>query len=444
MVLLALGVAPAEAQRAALTRAAPHTGPSSAVETSIAIDPTDPDHIVGAAVVTIGDSRARRITNFSYVSWDAGVTWIRVAMPNPELRVQGDDAVVIDHEGRVYRTYIAFSQLRNPTGKRPTTGIYVAASNDGGLTWETPVPIVDHVNSIEPFEDKPYPAVDLSAVSPHRGNLYVAWTRFTRYGSTAPEDSSFIYFARSTDGGHSFDRPIRIPAQGGDAVDSDGTVEGVVPAVGPDGTVYLTWSGPRGIEFTRSTDGGVSWLPARPILDQPGGWDIQIAGLGRANGMPVTGTDISDGPHRGTVYVNWADLRHNDGEDGDADVFVARSTDGGSTWSDPVRVNGDPVGNGRDQFFTWMSVDPLDGSVNVVFYDLRGGDGVHTYHARSTDGGRTFIERRMSAEAFVPRADRFFGDYNGVSAYGGRVAALWTHYGPEAMELRSAVVDHAP
>ena len=417
------------------------TAPHSAVETSIAIDPANPDHIVGSAVVTIGDPRARRVSNFTYVSWDAGKTWTSVAMPNPEGRVQGDDAVVIDHQGRVYRTYIAFKHLRNPDGIAPSTGIHLAASDDGGLTYTSPVPLIDHLNSIEPFEDKPYPGVDLSPDSPYRGSVYVAWTRFTRYGSPSPDDSSFIYFVASRDGGRTFSRPLRIPAAGGDAVDSDDTVEGAVPAAGPDGTVYVSWSGPRGIEFTRSTDGGVTWEQARTILGQPGGWNIAIEGLGRANGMPVTAADISEGPHRGTVYINWADLRNNGGADGDADIFLSRSTDGGDTWSDPLRVNQDPVGNGRDQFFTWMSVDPVDGSVNIVYYDRREGDGsgIHVYLARSTDGGRTFSEQKISREVFRPNPDLFFGDYNGISAYNGRVACLWTHSTPEANVLRAWV-----
>jgi len=164
---------------------------------------------------------------------------------------------------------------------------------------------------------------------------------------------------------------------------------------------------------------------------------------GRANGMPVTAVDISNGPYRGMVYVNWVDLRNNDGADGDADVFVARSIDGGRSWSEPLRVNRDPVGNDRDQFLTWMSVDPVDGSVNIVYYDRRDGSGgeTHVYLARSTDGGRSFSEMRVSGEPFVPASARFFGDYNGISAYGGRVACLWTHSAPQANELRAAVID---
>ncbi len=414
------------------------TGPHSAVETAIAIDPTNVNHIVGSAVVTLRVWNGWKISNFTYVSWDGGKTWTSVAMPNPADKVQGDDAVVIDHEGRVYRSYLGFRHLRNPEGVYPRNGLFLRASDDGGLSYGDEVILVEHLNSIVPFEDKPYPGIDLSKDSPYQGSIYIAWTRFTRYGSDSPRDSSFIYVVRSDDGGRTFSRPQRIPAPGGDAVDSDDTVEGAVPAAGPEGTVYMAWSGPRGIEFTLSKDGGASWKDAWTILEQPGGWDIEIEGTPRANGMPVTAVDISEGLHRGTVYVNWVDERH-----GDPDVFLSRSTDHGVTWSEPLRVNQDRLKNNRAQFFTWMSVDPVDGSVNIVYYDRRArdGKGVHVYLARSTDGGRSFEEYRISDEPFEPQTDRFFGDYNGISAYDGRVACLWTHYAEDANVLRAFVAD---
>ena len=78
------------------------------------------------------------------------------------------------------------------------------------------------------------------------------------------------------------------------------------------------------------------------IASQPGGWDIPISGISRANGMPITCVDRSNGPHRGTIYVNWSDQRH--GEE-DTDIWVAYSEDKGMTWSDPIRVNDDQAGN---------------------------------------------------------------------------------------------------
>ena len=53
--------------------------------------------------------------------------------------------------------------------------------------------------------------------------------------------------------------------------------------------------------------------------------------------------------------------------------MFARSTDGGNTWGAAIRVNDDvnPAGDFHSQFFPWMAVDPIDGSINVVWYDDR-------------------------------------------------------------------------
>ena len=70
-------------------------------------------------------------------------------------------------------------------------------------------------------------------------NIYVTWTQFDRYGSADPLDSSIILFSRSLYAGQSWSTPIRINKVAGDCIDSDNTVEGAVPAVGPNGEIYV-------------------------------------------------------------------------------------------------------------------------------------------------------------------------------------------------------------
>jgi hypothetical protein len=219
--------------------------------------------------------------------------------------------------------------------------------------------------------------------------------------------------------------PMRISDQGGDCLDGDGTVEGAVPAVGVDGEVYVVWAGPLGLMLDRSFDGGKTFGPDLKVSDMPGGWDIPIAGLGRANGMPVTAVDHSEGLHRGRLFVNWIDVRF-----GDPDVFLSYSDDQGETWSEPKRVNDDQIRNNKEQFFTWISVDPTDGSVNLVFFDRRDTQGAFTTVtlARSVDGGETFINLDSGLQAFETNSEVFFGDYIGIDAYDGRVVAVFPHF----------------
>ncbi|MGE3191377.1 MAG: sialidase family protein, partial [Vicinamibacterales bacterium] len=368
-----------------------------------------------------------------------GLTWTGAAAANPAGRVQGDDAVTFGGDGTAYHSYISFDGIRVARPDRASSGIFVRTSRDG-VAWTTPVPVVDHINTAIPFEDKPWPGVDRSPDSPHRGNVYVAWTRFDVYGSESPDDRSHIMVSRSRDGGRTFSVPVEISDATGDARDSDGTVEGAVPAVGPAGEVYIAWAGPAGIVIDKSTDGGFSFGTDVMVTDQPGGWDIPVAGLERHNGMPVTAVDLSGGEHRGSVYVNWIDERN-----GDPDVFVAASRDGGRTWSAPVRVNDDP--KGAAQLFTWMAVDPADGSLNLVFHDQRGGGGTMTgvTIARSVDGGRTFVNYPLPMTAFdCCAASGFFGDYNGIDARGGRVVAAFPVITAAGQAVRAAVLRFEP
>jgi len=407
-------------------------------EVSIAINPKNPENIVAASFQT-GRPPRPRAGSYNYVSMDGGKTWKTIPVENPKVLTQGDDAVYFSNDGTAYHTHLSFVGIRVARPPRAESGILVESSKDGGLTWNESVPVINHINSVIPFEDKPGIVVDNATESKHKGSVYLALTRFDVYGSADPDCHSHIYFSRSTDGGKSFAMPVRISDSAGDCRDSDNTVEGAVPAVGPKGEVYVVWAGPLGLIFKKSLDGGLTFAKDKVIDQMPGGWDFSVAGLDRANGMPVTGVDLSGGPNKSTLYVNWIDARN-----GDPDVFLMSSRDGGETWSAPVRVNDDPLKNGKVQFFTWMSVDPSDGSVNIVFYDRRDTEGASTKLtlARSVDGGRTFVNHKIDQPAFACDSRVFFGDYSSISAYNGLVVPIFMHFTEEKKLAVSVALFH--
>ena len=393
------------------------------VEVSVSINPQNPSNIV--SVFINYTSEGSGVNSYSYFSGDGGISWEKIRTPNPDKRIQGDDAVAFGLNGRVYHSYLSFSGLEGQPSERKSSGIYVSSSGDGGKSWDRRTVVVDHINTNAPMEDKPYIAVDNSSLSPFKNNVYLAWTHFDQYESTAPQDSSQIYFSRSTDRGKTFSSPVRISETGGDCRDSSNTVEGAVTTVARDGSIYVVWAGPEGIVFTGSKDGGKTFGPNKTIGFIYHGWSLAVPGIYRANGMPVTKVDLSSGKFGGTIYVNWVDDRF-----GDPDVFVKYSRDKGKSWSQPVRVNNDKINNGKYQFLSWMAVDPVDGSVNIVYYNRADYDSTETglTFARSIDGGQTFKNFKINQEPFYPNPGVFFGDYTGIDAYGGRVIAAYMYF----------------
>lgn len=424
---LALIMVVAALSQSVLAQKIVHISASDAInpaEVSIAINPKNPLNMIAASFQT-GRPPKPRAGSYHYVTMDGGNTWTTVATANPRDLTQGDDVLAFSSDGIAYHAHLSFAGIRVARPVRAENGMIVNTSSDGGTTWNDGVPAVNHINTVIPFEDKPGLVVDNAPNSKTKGNVYLAWTRFDVYGSSNPEHHSQIYFSRSTDKGRTFSMPVRISDTGGDCIDSDNTVEGAVPSVGPNGEVYIVWAGPLGLVFDKSVDGGLTFGKDKVLGEIPGGWDFSIEGLDRANGMPVTAVDLSDGPNKGTLYVNWIDARN-----GDPDVFVMSSRDGGETWSSPFRVNDDSLKNGKAQFFTWMSVDPVDGSINVVFYDRRDTQGALTglVLARSVDGGRTFVNHKIPVQPFACNTRVFFGDYSSISAYGGQVVPVFMHF----------------
>ena len=387
-------------------------------EVAIAVNPVNPLNLV------VGSN-----LDYAYYSLDGGWSWTEQRLPKAELGVSGDPSLAFDAAGRLF-----YAHLSNPPSGYKIDRIVVQASESQGVSFE---PGVGIGHNPPKHQDKSWITADLTD-SPHRDNLYVAWTEFDKYGSPLPSDRSRILLSRSVDSGSTWSDPVVVSDKTGDCRDGDTTVEGAVPAVGPNGEVYTSWSGPFGILFDKSTDGGRSFGEDVVVSDQPGGWAFEVSGLQRVNGMPVTLADTSPSPYRGTVYVVWSDQRIGPN---DTDVFISRSTDGGATWSPRRRVNDDAPG--RHQFFHWATVDPVTGHVWVAFYDRRDteGDATDVFVALSTDGGDSFRNVKVSESSFVPDARLFLGDYIGIAAWDGRAYPVWTRIDANASSVWMALVE---
>src|SRR5205823_5119159 len=113
---------------------------------------------------------------------------------------------------------------------------------------------------------------------------------------------------------------------------------GAVPFVGPNGEVYVAWNdfAANTIAFNRSFDGGVTWGHPQVIAPKRLPFDIDIPAEFNRGALvyPACDADRSSGPNRGRVYCAWMDLTSTN----NTDIFVASSSDLGSTWSAPVRA----------------------------------------------------------------------------------------------------------
>ena len=219
---------------------------------------------------------------------------------------------------------------------------------------------------------------------------------------------------------------MRISTHAGLPRDDNGALVGFVGVVGADGVIYAIWNDGSTIAFTESHDGSKTFSPSRSVIDVAPpyfGGAGGIPGIPRVMGFPQIGVDSSDGNRRGTLYLTWSDYRN-----GDVDAFISKSSDHGRTWSAAARVNNDPIHDGIDQFFQWMTVDPVNGDIYVQFYDRRDDPANRKTGftlARSTDGGSTFANYRWSDTSFET-AQAFLGDYTWLAAYNGKVYGIWT------------------
>jgi hypothetical protein len=435
-------------------------------EPTVAIDPTDTDIVVAGSNDYCASIVNNEVWAGYYRSTNGGQTWSLSLVPGyPDdtsaagvaspvhgtCGASGDPTQSFDGEGNLFYAFICFNRAKPING-----GVYVAKYTNHGATYDRTVLVKQGSPSglfgAGLFQDK----INLTADQTDgefAGNVYTAWSQYHGLQS----GNNAVLFARSTDQGLSYSRPFKLTPN------EHGTASFVDLAVGPDGTVYLTYltypssSRPTAdVWLLRSDDGGVSFTSPSHVASIELFDSNQFAG--------ATGTvDCGDGPFicesgftfsrffsnsavaadEDGVHVVWASELGT----GQNKVFVRNSTDGGETFDSAVTLDEVTVGH---QWFP--DVASADGVLSVIFYDSRAdpayhpdrppgndadgvnsGDVVQARVAQSSDGGETWSEQVVSTAGsnfgWMTHGSRrvgFWGDYLYVSAVPGAVNVVWT------------------
>jgi hypothetical protein len=390
-------------------------------ETTVAISPANPD------IVAAGANDYRMVTVAGdvwiglYVSDDNGATWFNtfvpgfpsdtssagLASPLLGLDASGDPVVRFDAAGNLYVSGIAFNRNFDQPDRPVDNLVYVArydytpgtpggtstpnsAGDPPNFTYAgTTVVRRGAVGYAVPgvigfagrFTDKDWMEVDLnsSSSSPCSGNVYVAYTDFRGSFGSSP-----ILFSRSTNGGTTFSQTAKISTGS-----ASGTTynQGADIAVAPDGTIYVAYGAYQGggnpfngIALVKSTDCGRKW--SQPVFVGAIN-DPQAPGV--AFRTPAFAFVAADDTDPNIVYVAYQSLN------GDYDIYVQRSVDGGATWGAPVQVNEDP--GARHQIFPTIKVS--HGALHVAWYDFRnsltpGNEALDVYYACTNCAGNVY------------------------------------------------------
>jgi PKD repeat protein len=386
-------------------------------ENSVFIDPNNTSYLLNSNNSTSwsGGSVGSLYGANYFQSANAGIGW--AGSPNGAGGANsGDPTTAIGLNGRQYVNFID-----DPGGQ----GI---AYSDNGTTWSTAT-IAPNPGSLA---DKNHMWIDNKTGSPYEGNLYAAWTDF---GGT---DDTHIKISRSVDDGLTWSTGLKLSA----AINAGSHNQGVNVQTGPNGEVYVAWAVYDGwptdetaIGFAKSTNGGVSFPAATRIISNIKGIrTTAVSKNHRVNSFPVMAVDISGGPNNGNIYIVWTNVGTPGTNTGtNKSVYIIRSTNGGTSWSTPVRVNQGPNVNGKESYFPWISCDPVTGTLTVVFYDDRNVSSTQceVFVAYSVDAGNNWVDFPVSDVAFTPAAipglaGGYMGDYLGITSKNKKVYPCWT------------------
>lgn len=343
-------------------------------EPSIAVNPTNPQEmVIGWRHFETIQSNFRQ-AGMAYTT-DGGETWTFPGVLDPGI-FRSDPVLVAGSDGTVYYNSLTVEGNSDYL-------CHVFRSEDGGQSWSEPV--------FAYGGDKQWMTIDRSG-GPGNDHLYAYWN--ASYSVCPPN-----MFTRSVDQATSWEECISVPGE-----PYWGTL-----TVDAEGRLYIgawSWAGFRVARSFNAQFAGedIEW-DVQGFVNLDGGL-VGFGGYQCPNpsgllGQTIIDVDRSNGPYFNNVYMLASVERYSVNDP--CDVMFSRSTDGGVSWSEPVRVNDDP-GTNAWQWFGTMSVAP-NGRIDVVWLDTRdnpGGVNSRLYYSWSEDAGETWSPNMALSESFNP------------------------------------------
>ena len=376
------------------------------------------------SVVMAGSNEIQRLPMRAMTSTDGGNTFTGSDLPLPApltsggFRFGSDPTIAFDAQGTAYYGYIVV--FFSAGGAINGTEMAVARLPKGASTWISTY--FGLQTGSGQFDDKPMITVDTSTAHPNR--VYLAWDHATG-NSSSDKNGNNIVLSSSDDKGLTFSAPVSVS---GDFIGKTGGI-GADPYVTAAGVLHVAWQdyAHGTIADVASTDGGATF-GARRVVATVNAFDFGVAAQAsrRALVYPSCGSS-------GTTLV----CGYTNGSSSSTSVYVATSTDGGSTWSSR------PVPAGGDQFNQWLAVDQSTGALDVSYYDTgtHGATATRLTLARATAIGGSMKATRVATAptdetCCSPSVDsgNQYGDYEGLAAANGVAHPVWT-------DRRQAVID---